>query len=48
LRNCRRDDLPVTERVGQEIVSLPLHSFMSMEMRERVVDGVTAFFLRNR
>jgi hypothetical protein len=38
LKNCRHDDL--SERVGREILSLPLHSFMSMNTLERVVDGV--------
>jgi len=48
LKNCRRGDLSVTERVGGEILSLPLHSFMSMDTLERVVDGVTSFFLQKR
>ena len=29
LRNCRRSDMSVTDRVGKEILSLPLHSCMS-------------------
>ncbi|MEX0700804.1 MAG: DegT/DnrJ/EryC1/StrS family aminotransferase [Planctomycetales bacterium] len=43
---CRRGDLSVTERVGREIVSLPLHSKMSGEARERVVAAVLSFFGR--
>jgi dTDP-4-amino-4,6-dideoxygalactose transaminase len=45
-RNCRRADLSVTERVGREILSLPLHSFMSEATLARVVDAIAAFFDR--
>jgi len=48
LKNYRRGDLSVTERIGGQILSLPLHSFMSTESLERVTDAMTAFFLRNR
>jgi dTDP-4-amino-4,6-dideoxygalactose transaminase len=43
-RDCPRGPLPVTDRVGREIVSLPLHSCMAEEARDRVVDGVRTFF----
>jgi dTDP-4-amino-4,6-dideoxygalactose transaminase len=43
-KTCRRTDLPVTERVGREILSLPLHSFMTAETQARVCDGIAAFF----
>jgi dTDP-4-amino-4,6-dideoxygalactose transaminase len=43
-QNCRRGDLTVTERVGHEIVSLPLHSNMARETQDRVVDAVKSFF----
>lgn len=43
LKNCRRGDLCVTERVGHEILSLPLHSKMSDAALDRVIDGVRAF-----
>lgn len=43
-RNCRRGDLSVTEQVGREIVSLPLHSCMSVETLDRIVEAVTSFF----
>lgn len=43
-REARRGDLPVTERLGREIVSLPLHSFMPDAMIERVCRGVRSFF----
>lgn len=41
---CRRGDLSVTERVGHEIVSLPLHSLMSEETQQRVINAVVDFF----
>lgn len=47
LRDCRRGDLSVTEQVGREILSLPLHSSMSDATLDRVVDGVRSFFGQN-
>lgn len=44
LKNCRRGDLSVTDRVGREIVSLPLHSCMSRDALHRVVAAVHSFF----
>lgn len=44
LKNFRRGDLSVTERVGKEIVSLPLHSSMSRDAMDRVVQSVQRFF----
>lgn len=46
LSDCRRGDLEVTERVGQEIVTLPLHSAPAAGTVERVVEGVRSFFSR--
>jgi len=43
-KECRRGDLSVTERVGNEILSLPLHSCMSAETLRRVADGVASFY----
>jgi len=43
-QDCRRGDLSVTEQVGNEIVSLPLHSNMRRETQNRVVDAVKSFF----
>jgi len=43
-RSARRVDLSVTERVGREIVTLPLHSGMSRETIERIVQRVRGFF----
>ena len=44
LRDCRRGDLAVTDLVASEILSLPLHSFMSTETLDRVADAVESFF----
>jgi dTDP-4-amino-4,6-dideoxygalactose transaminase len=46
LRNCRRGDLSVTERVGHEVVSLPLHSDMAPKDVEAVCDAVESFFTK--
>ena len=43
-KGCRRDDLEVTERVSQEVVSLPLHGDISDDAVRRVSDAVRAFF----
>lgn len=42
--SSRRDDMTVTERVVEQVVTLPLHSNMKPEFVERVVDGVESFF----
>lgn len=44
LKDCRKGDLSVTEKVGREIVSLPLHSKMDMEFQQRVVNVIRQFF----
>jgi dTDP-4-amino-4,6-dideoxygalactose transaminase len=42
--NARRTPMPVTERVVDEVVTLPLHSLMAERSIERVIDGVRTFF----
>jgi dTDP-4-amino-4,6-dideoxygalactose transaminase len=44
LKDCRRGDLSVTDRVGHEILSLPLHSNMTQETLDRVIDGIRSYF----
>ena len=44
LQDCRRGDLSVTERIGHEVLSLPLHSMMRTETLDRVIDAVRKFF----
>lgn len=46
-KDCRRGDLSVTDRVGQEILSLPLHSCMAAEDQQRVVDATRQFFVES-
>ncbi|MDE3102008.1 MAG: DegT/DnrJ/EryC1/StrS family aminotransferase [Chloroflexota bacterium] len=43
-KGSRRDDMAVTDRVAQEILTLPLHSHMREDFVERVIDGVRSFF----
>ena len=44
LKDCRRGDLSVTDRVGHEVVSLPLHSMMETATIDRVIAGIRSFF----
>jgi dTDP-4-amino-4,6-dideoxygalactose transaminase len=43
LKDCRRGPLDVTERVVEQVVSLPLHSKMSESDIERVIRSVATF-----
>ncbi len=47
LKDCRRGDLAVTERVGHEVVSLPLHSMMKRDTLDRVISAIRDFFQRS-
>jgi dTDP-4-amino-4,6-dideoxygalactose transaminase len=47
LKDCRRGDLSVTDRVGHEVVSLPLHSMMKRETLDRVISAIRDFFKRS-
>ncbi len=42
-KDCRHGDLSVTEQVGHEILSLPLHSHMTEESVQRVCNAVRQF-----
>lgn len=46
LKDCRRSDLSVTDRVTQEILTLPLHTFMRSETVERVAQAIREFMRR--
>ena len=46
LAGCRRGDMPVTERIAGELVTLPLHSHMETEVVARICDEIRAFFAR--
>jgi dTDP-4-amino-4,6-dideoxygalactose transaminase len=41
---ARRTPMPVTERVVEQVVTLPLHSLMPERSIERVIESVTSFF----
>lgn len=43
--DSRRGDMSVTNEVAGQILTLPLHSNMRPEFVERVIEGVTDFFL---
>lgn len=45
-RSSRRGELPVTDLVTQQVLTLPLHPFMSEETLDRVADGVRSYFQR--
>jgi dTDP-4-amino-4,6-dideoxygalactose transaminase len=42
-KNCRRGALPVTERIGNEIVSLPLHTAMMRDTQDRVISAIKSY-----
>jgi dTDP-4-amino-4,6-dideoxygalactose transaminase len=44
----RTGDLSITEQVAQEILSLPLHSYMSEETLDRIIEGVSSYFSINK
>jgi len=44
---CRKGDLSVTEKIGQEIVTLPLFPELTEEERIKIVSKVKEFFLAN-
>jgi dTDP-4-amino-4,6-dideoxygalactose transaminase len=44
LKDFRKGDLSVTDRVGREILSLPLHSEMKQDDLQSVIEGVISFF----
>jgi dTDP-4-amino-4,6-dideoxygalactose transaminase len=43
-KDCRRGDLPVTDRVTQQVLTLPMHPYMDESTLVRVADGVRSFF----
>jgi dTDP-4-amino-4,6-dideoxygalactose transaminase len=46
LKDCPRGDMTVTDRVGNEVLSLPLHSCMEESTLDRVTEGIRAYFAR--
>ena len=43
-KHCKAGDLSVTDRVGKEILSLPLHSKMPLDTVRLVADKVRQYF----
>ncbi|WP_036220862.1 DegT/DnrJ/EryC1/StrS family aminotransferase [Maritalea myrionectae] len=43
-KDCRKGDLSVTDAVGNEILSLPLHSMMDLALVDQVSDAISQFF----
>jgi len=44
LKKCKKDDLAITDKVGKEILSLPLHSFMTTKTIDHISRMVQNFF----
>lgn len=44
LKDARKGDLSVTDCVGHEILSLPLHSVMNVEDQQHVINAIKEFF----
>ena len=42
--HVKHDDLEITEKISHEILTIPLHSNMSLENETRVIDGILSFF----
>jgi len=43
-KNCRKGDLTVTDQIGKEIISLPLHSMMSEATQDQIINGIRSFY----
>lgn len=43
LKDCRRADLSITDKVGHQVISLPLHSMMSNETQDRIIDALSSY-----
>jgi dTDP-4-amino-4,6-dideoxygalactose transaminase len=42
----QRGDLPKTEELGEKILTLPVHQFLTEEQKEHIVDSIASFFSR--
>ena len=42
--NARMSDMTVTDRVTQEVLTIPLHSNMRPDFVERVIEGITGYY----
>ena len=42
--NCKRNDLSITEKIEEEILTIPLHNNMKTEYVKREIKGISSFF----
>ena len=43
-KNSKRGNMDITNKVVEEVLTIPLHSFMKEEYIQRVINGITSFF----
>jgi dTDP-4-amino-4,6-dideoxygalactose transaminase len=43
-KNSKRGDMGITDKISSEIFHIPLHSHMSDEYQDRIIDGIRGFF----
>ena len=43
-KNSKYGNMDITNKVVEEILTIPLHSFMKEEYIQRVINGITSFF----
>lgn len=43
-KNCRKGELPITEMIGNQELSLPLHSLMTRGDQDKVISEIKLFF----
>jgi len=43
-KNSKCGNMDITNKVVDEVLTLPLHSFMKEEFVQRVINGITSFF----
>ena len=46
--NAKSGDMTVTNKVVEEVLTLPLHSNMRSDYVKRVIDGIIGFFQNNK
>ena len=44
IKNSKRGDMEITDKVSSEIFHIPLHSHMKIDFVDRIIDGITSFF----
>ena len=47
LKDCKRGEMDITDQVGREILSLPLHSCMAENDIDKVISSLHSFFAEN-